>query len=72
MIFAVSILSFEQVLASFPTERLSGILVVDVLSVKLHAKKVCHTSLQISFFPSSFVIQTLVVGKKIISSSIVL
>lgn len=39
VVFAVSILSFEGVLKSIPPEFLSGKLVVDVLSVKIHAKQ---------------------------------
>lgn len=38
VVFAVSILSFEEVLKSIPPEFLNGKLVVDVLSVKTHAK----------------------------------
>lgn len=39
VVFAVSILSFEEVLKSIPSKFLSGRLVVDVLSVKMHAKQ---------------------------------
>lgn len=39
VIFSVSILSFEEVLKSIPSDFLSGKLVVDVLSVKMHAKE---------------------------------
>ncbi|KAG5178627.1 Trifunctional chorismate Mutase/Prephenate Dehydratase/Prephenate dehydrogenase [Tribonema minus] len=39
VVFAVSILSFEEVLRNIPAEYLRGKLVVDVLSVKVHAKK---------------------------------
>lgn len=39
VVFAVSILSFEEVLKSIPLDFLSGKLVVDVLSVKIHAKQ---------------------------------
>lgn len=39
VVFAVSILSFEEVLKSIPPKYLSGKLVVDVLSVKTHAKQ---------------------------------
>ncbi|CAM9672850.1 unnamed protein product, partial [Phaeothamnion confervicola] len=40
VVFAVSILSFEEVLRALPADALRGKLVVDVLSVKVHAKKV--------------------------------
>lgn len=40
ILFAVSILSFEDVLRSIPPDELSGKLVVDVLSVKIHAKQI--------------------------------
>lgn len=39
VVFAVSILSFEEVLKSIPTKFLEGKLVVDVLSVKMHPKQ---------------------------------
>lgn len=39
VVFAVSILSFEEVLKNIPSKFLSGKLVVDVLSVKMHAKQ---------------------------------
>lgn len=39
VVFAVSILSFEEVLKSIPSKFLSGKLIVDVLSVKMHAKQ---------------------------------
>ncbi|CAN0012161.1 unnamed protein product [Choristocarpus tenellus] len=39
VMFSVSILSFEQVVKSLPKEMMNGVLVVDVLSVKMHAKK---------------------------------
>jgi prephenate dehydratase len=40
IIFSVSIVSFEEVLRSVPTACLRGKLIVDVLSVKMHAKHV--------------------------------
>merc|ERR1711871_407867 len=40
IIFSVSIISFEEVLRSFPKDFLRGKLIVDVLSVKTHAKEV--------------------------------
>lgn len=39
VVFAVSILSFEEVLKSIPPKFLEGKLVVDVLSVKMHPKQ---------------------------------
>lgn len=39
VIFSTSIMSLDSVLAKFPTARLSGVLVVDVLSVKLYAQE---------------------------------
>lgn len=39
ILFSVSIISFVEVLRAFPQEALRGSLVVDVLSVKEHAKK---------------------------------
>ena len=39
IILAVSIISFEEVLRILPRDMLRGKLVVDVLSVKVHAKK---------------------------------
>ena len=39
VIFAVSVLAFEDVLKSIPSTFLEGKLVVDVLSVKTHAKE---------------------------------
>lgn len=39
VVFAVSILSFEEVVKSIPPGFLQGKLVVDVLSVKIHAKE---------------------------------
>lgn len=39
VLFAVSILSFEDVVKSIPTKFLKGKLVVDVLSVKMHPKQ---------------------------------
>lgn len=40
VVFAVSILSFEEVLKNIPPKFLSGKLVVDVLSVKMHPKQI--------------------------------
>lgn len=40
IVMAVSIISFEEVLRSIPKDALRGKLIVDVLSVKVHAKKV--------------------------------
>lgn len=39
IIMAVSIISFEEVLRGLPKDMLKGKLIVDVLSVKVHAKK---------------------------------
>lgn len=39
VILAVSIISFDEVLASIPPDFLRGKLVADVLSVKMHAKE---------------------------------
>lgn len=39
VVFSVSILSFEEVLKGIPPKFLSGKLIVDVLSVKIHAKQ---------------------------------
>ena len=39
VVFAVSILSFEEVLKDIPAKFLEGKLVVDVLSVKMHPKQ---------------------------------
>ena len=39
VVFAVSILSFEEVLKDMPAKFLEGKLVVDVLSVKMHLKQ---------------------------------
>ncbi|CAN0550684.1 unnamed protein product, partial [Ectocarpus sp. 8 AP-2014] len=39
VVFAVSILSFEEVLKSIPQKFLKGKLVVDVLSVKMHPRQ---------------------------------
>lgn len=39
VVFAVSILSFEEVLKSIPQKFLNGKLVVDVLSVKMHPRQ---------------------------------
>lgn len=36
VLFSTSIMSLHSVLAKFPTERLAGVLVVDVLSVKMY------------------------------------
>lgn len=48
VVFAVSILSFEEVLKSIPPKFLEGKLVVDVLSVKMHPKQTMLESLPAS------------------------
>lgn len=40
ILFSVSIISFEEVIRSIPKELLKNKLIVDVLSVKLHAKEI--------------------------------
>eukprot|EP01120_Amphizonella_sp_Union-15-10_P016784 TRINITY_DN9059_c0_g1_i1.p1 TRINITY_DN9059_c0_g1~~TRINITY_DN9059_c0_g1_i1.p1 ORF type:complete len:698 (-),score=156.38 TRINITY_DN9059_c0_g1_i1:15-2015(-) len=45
LIISVSILSFESVVKSLPLEKLKNILVIDVLSVKSHPKKVLQSIL---------------------------
>ncbi len=45
IVFSVSIISFEEVLRSFPKDVLRGKLIVDVLSVKTHAKEVMLSAL---------------------------
>lgn len=48
VVLAVSILSFEDVLKSIPPDSLRDKLVVDVLSVKMHARQVMLDNLPAS------------------------